>query len=446
MAKENLSKFDVIVVGSGPGGASVAYEMAKRKKKVLFLEMGDFKPITGSPIFPAMRAMIPFKSLLFTPQGVGMIRGLTTGGSSTFYYGTCYEPPYEMFEKYGVDIRADVQELKNEVPHDPLPDYLVGPMAKRIMKGARELGIDWQKLPKYVYPKKCQTNCDKCAYGCPDGAKWTSRMWVEEAINNNAIYMTKAKVTRVLIEGRRAVGVEYKAQGITEKAYAENIVISAGGIGTPTILRASGIKNAGYDFFFDPLITVMGEHKDFNRVKEMPMTTGIVFKDEGFLLTDQPLPLILWAAFTAQSFRFDKLLTYRFPKLLNIMVKGRDSLGGRLTDGGQPIKRLADVDRQRLMKGVNLSRKILKHMGCTGIYQGPILAAHPGGTAKINDVVDSNLQTEFNGLYVCDCSVIPEPWGLPPTLALLGLGVRLGKHLSEEKNSKIITEVKPLKK
>ena len=39
-------------------------------------------------------------------------------------------------------------------------------------------------------------------------------------------------------------------------------------------------------------------------------------------------------------------------------------------------------------------------------------------------------KTEVDNLYACDCSVIPDEWGLPPTLTLLGLGKRLGKHLS----------------
>jgi len=34
-------------------------------------------------------------------------------------------------------------------------------------------------------------------------------------------------------------------------------------------------------------------------------------------------------------------------------------------------------------------------------------------------------------VYVCDASVIPEPWGLPPTLTLLCLGWRLGRMLAQ---------------
>ena len=60
------------------------------------------------------------------------------------------------------------------------------------------------------------------------------------------------------------------------------------------------------------------------------------------------------------------------------------------------------------------------------------LASHPGGTVKIGQLVDTNLETEYRNLYVCDCSVIPEAWGLPPELTIVGLGKRLARHLAAE--------------
>ena len=56
---------------------------------------------------------------------------------------------------------------------------------------------------------------------------------------------------------------------------------------------------------------------------------------------------------------------------------------------------------------------------------------------KVGDLLDSDLKTEYNNLYVCDCSVIPEAWGLPPTLTIIGLGKRLAKHLTGEASAKV---------
>jgi len=41
-------EYDVIVVGSGPGGATVAKELSEQNKKVLILEWGSNAPIKGT--------------------------------------------------------------------------------------------------------------------------------------------------------------------------------------------------------------------------------------------------------------------------------------------------------------------------------------------------------------------------------------------------------------
>jgi choline dehydrogenase-like flavoprotein len=44
-------------------------------------------------------------------------------------------------------------------------------------------------------------------------------------------------------------------------------------------------------------------------------------------------------------------------------------------------------------------------------------------------MVDENLQTEIQGLYVCDASVFPEALARPTVLTIIGLGKRLSKHI-----------------
>jgi choline dehydrogenase-like flavoprotein len=335
-----------------------------------------------------------------------------------------------MFKAYNIDLRQEIDEVKQEIPIQPLSNDLLGPAARRIMDSARDLGYEWDKLPKLAYQENCRVDCDKCVMGCPHGAKWTSRMYVEDACENGSVLITGADVKRVLQENQTAKGVEFSYQGGRHKAFANTIILSAGGIGTPQIMRQSGIQDVGSDFFFDPLIFVIGEVKEKLSGKEFPMAAGFHFKEEGYLLTDLVLPRWLYWLFTAQVFRFDRLPAHRHS--LPIMVKVKDELGGHLTKRGGVRKRLGETERKRLMGGYELAHKILVNAGARNIYKTWYLAVHPGGTVKINEVVDSNLKTEIDNLYVCDCSVIPEAWGLPPSLTLLALGKRLGKHLYGE--------------
>jgi len=428
MIDTNNQQFDAIVVGTGPGGATVAKELSRKNKKVLILEWGKNVKIKASKLAMLFMAGIPGKGV-FLSSGLPVVRGITTGGSTIFYYATAFEPAYETLEKYGVDIMSEVAEAKEELPFAPLADDLVGPMAQRIMASALDLGYDWQKFPKFIYQDKCRSECWKCAYGCPHGAKWNTRMYVEDAVAHGAVLTTRARVERVILENGQATGVEYVFKGKTKKAFADKVILSAGGIGTPVILRASGIKDAGYDFFIDPLVTVMGQVKDLKGGTEVPMVAGARMEGEGYLLTDMIMPKAMFRFFTGMIGKYGKMFAHG--RALQIMVKVKDGLGGMLNDDGAVRKYMSVSDLEKLDKGTAHAKKILSNAGATDIYTAIQMAGHPGGTVKIGDLVDADLKSRFDNLYVCDCSVIPEEWGLPPTLTLVGLGKRLAKYLVE---------------
>jgi choline dehydrogenase-like flavoprotein len=105
-------EFDAIVVGSGPGGATVAKELSRRKKKVLILEWGSNAPVAGTLLQTIGVGLIPGKSLLFTNQMLSLVRGITTGGSTFLYYATAFDPPHEMFQRHGIDINKELYEAR----------------------------------------------------------------------------------------------------------------------------------------------------------------------------------------------------------------------------------------------------------------------------------------------------------------------------------------------
>jgi choline dehydrogenase len=61
----------------------------------------------------------------------------------------------------------------------------------------------------------------------------------------NLEVQTRALVTRVLFNGRKAVGVEYRrGRGPTRRAYAETTILCGGAINSPQLLQLSGVGNA----------------------------------------------------------------------------------------------------------------------------------------------------------------------------------------------------------
>lgn len=429
------SHFDAIIAGSGPGGAVVANELSKRGKKVLILEWGSGEDISKGNVKRLWQAVkwlgMPGRGLLFTKGFLGMVRGICKGGSSVFYYATCFKVPHEMLKRYGIDITAEEREARKELPIGELKDDMVTPMATCLMTSARELGYPWKKLEKFMYQDKWTPGYPFGYYGDPGGVKWSARMLVDEAVSRGAVFLDRARVRKVIVRDGNAEGVEFTKGGRLCRVYGSKIVVAAGGIGTPVIVRASGIEKAGNDFFYDPLITVCGTVKGTAaRPDEIPMTGGFHNEEEGYVITDMALPCMIDAVFSAEVFRFHRMFSRK--KTLRIMVKIRDSLGGRLTDSGGVRKGLAREDKEKLDRGYEAARKILEKAGARGIFRTWYLAAHPGGTVKIGDLLDSNLKTEYENLYVCDCSVIPEPWGLPPVMTLVCLGKRLAKHLVKD--------------
>ena len=426
---ETLSpSYDAIIVGSGPGGATVARQLARRGWRVLVLEQGSAAPLAGTLGQMATIGAVPGKGVFIGRDASLLVQGVAAGGSSAINFATAADPPLAMFAAHGIDLAPALRALRAELPIGPLPDTLIGPMATRIMQGARALGIDWQKLDKMIRPSKCRSGCWRCAYGCPFGAKWSARDFLDEAGQHGAQLLDRARALRVMFDDGRAVGVQFMRDGQQHEARAPVVVLAGGGVGSPRLLHASGLRARRSSFFSDPVIAVMGSVGDVDGGFEVPMAAGVRFDDHGITLADMTLPQPMYQGFTAQAGRFDRLFAHR--RTLSIMVKIRDEIGGAVGPRWAS-KPLQASDRQKLDEGVGMARATLAAAGAKHIFQSRHFAAHPGGSVRIGDGVDGDLQAVgAENVFVCDASVIPQAWGLPPTLTLLCLGTRLGEYLA----------------
>jgi choline dehydrogenase-like flavoprotein len=421
-------EFDAIVVGTGPAGGTIAKDLSREGQKVLILEWGSDGPATGSLPKFVSDCFLLGKSLYLTRDLACIARGVCKGGSSLYYCGTAFEPPYDMMNAHGIDLLKDAASLKEEVPFGTLSDELMAPGGKLFLQSALELGYPAKKNPKFIYQDKCRPKCQLCMLGCPYNAKWNGGHFIDDALEEEAKLVAKARVTKVLTEGKRAVGVEYRKGKDTYRAHATNVILAAGGLGSPMILRETGIRDVGHGLFFDPLRFVFGTVKEMDGAHGVPMSSVLHFEDDGILMTDLHLPRSLKTLFDLHAFKPHRM--FSFDRVLPIMVKVRDDLGGGLTRKGWVSKRLRGSDFAKLDKGIGHAERILTNLGATGIYKSWVFAAHPGGTVKIGELVDANLKTEIDNLYVCDASVIPRAWGLPPTFTVMALGRRLSRHLT----------------
>ena len=431
------NEYDAVVVGSGPGGASAARELCRAGKKVIMLEYGSDGQWLGTHF--SVLNKVDLRNAV--PLGhAPMIRGITTGGSSLIYCGTATRPAAFIKEQTGVDLEDYAQDLENELGVSPLPYRLVGEGASKIMDAANAIGIEWRLLPKFINPDKCVRDCGDCMLGCKRGAKWSSREFVSEARGMGMELRTRFRVDEVINNNGKAFGVRGNGPGGPVEVRAEKVVIAAGGLGTPAILKRSGIAEAGDGFFSDPLLFTYGKLADIKKgsIYDIPMTAGTwqYHEEEGFMMTDLAEPwMLLW---TSMGLNMPPRLgqLHKVRKVLGIMTKVKDPVSGTIDEKGRLRKKLEPEVKKRLRSGDEKAREILLKAGVkkSSLFTSPIKAAHPGGSAPIGKVVNKNLETQIKNCYVADASVVPDELGTPVVLLSLCIGKYAAKRILENWN------------
>ena len=433
---------DVIVVGSGAGGGTIAKELAAAGLDVLILERGrNHKRFMGTHFAAAL--MSDNLGMRFSTEGLQCIRAITTGGSTMLYCGTYSDPPPFIKEELGIDLSAEVEEVRRETGVGKLPDKFLEGSSLMLLEAANKLGYHWEVFDKFVDPMKCKQHCSDCMLGCPTGAKWTARRFVDQARDHKATLVNGIAVEQVLHKNGRATGVRALRGTELIDFRAPLVILAAGGMGSSPILNRTGIWEAGQGIFVDPRVFVGGVYRGdvphagtcYN--PSMSGGTWEFHQSEGFMLSPLMDPWIIFMAQMALVGVPKVLKIFNYRRWMSIMVKAKDDMAGELRANGSFSKPLSDADLARLDRGVQISKEILIKAGCSekSIVRGPIRGAHPGGACRIGDVVDMNLQTKIENLYVSDASVFPQALGTPVVATVAAMNKRLARHILEQREA-----------
>jgi choline dehydrogenase-like flavoprotein len=430
---------DVIVVGSGPGGATVARELARAGKRVLLLERGqDHRPRSYYGTYLGALLYTDRGSLLFTEEGLNIVRPMMVGGATSMYCGCAAPPPTWFKAKYGVDLDTEVSETIEELEIEPLPAELRGQASTHIAQAAQALGYDWEPQLKFMKPARAQPfDCGaKCMLGCRCHAKWSAAEYVDQAVAAGCDLRTGARVERVNVEDGQVIGVEGQWNGGPFTARASYVILSAGGIGTPRLLQASNVsalQGAGQGMTMDVTVMVYGTIADLGNGNEPPMTWSWENLEEGYMLSTLIDPWLLYPLINSLKGLSYALTWPRWKNTLGVMIKLKDDVSGGVFPDGKISKPMTDHDRPRMRAAEEVCRRILLKAGARPetIFTTPLRGTHPSGTVRVGTLVDENLQTEIQGLYVCDASVFPEALARPTVLTIIGLSKRLAKHIQD---------------
>jgi choline dehydrogenase-like flavoprotein len=426
--------YDVIVIGSGPGGAATARSLARAGRRVLILERGrDWRGSRLYGTYPGALLYAEKRALLFTKEGLQIVRPLMVGGATTMYAGCSAPPPPWLREKYGVDVEAEAAALAAELQVAPLAPELRGAGSTRLADAANSIGFDWQPQDKFMRPARARPfDCGAhCMLGCRCGAKWTAAEFVDEAVALGAELWTSARVRELLVDGGQVHGVALRHGGRSVNVQAQHVVVSAGGLGTPMLLRTAGI-DAGRSIAMDTTVMIYGSGRFTGMGGDPPMTWSAVDDELDVMYSTLIDPWLMYPIIMAVKGAAYPLSWPRWGRTLGVMIKLRDELSGGIDERGRVSKGLTASDAARLDAAEAKARRILIAAGCDAdsIIRTPMRGTHPSATARIGDVVDAELATSIANLHVCDASVFPEALGRPTVLTILALAERLARKLA----------------
>jgi choline dehydrogenase-like flavoprotein len=278
----NERAYDIVIIGSGAGGGTVAQELAPLCRdgvRIAVLEKGPRlrdDEFSGREIEMAEALYEQGGGFLTAGGSLTLAMGCGYGGSTTVYTGMSIIAPERVIRDWNVPGLSfeEIERRSGKFMEQNNVHYLEEPLINEnnqlFVKGCRRLGYRVQQFPVNVNGCKGSSLCN---LGCPNQAKQgTNRLQLPAAERAGVEVVTRCEALRL---DRQTVIARVHAMGELgepsewepgEYRIRSKIVIAcAGAVHTPALLLRSrlpaGLPRLGHGFTCHPALILVGEHK-----------------------------------------------------------------------------------------------------------------------------------------------------------------------------------------
>lgn len=471
---------DVVVIGSGAGGGTAAAVLTAAGLDVIVLEKGGYHDDRdfGRGELDALTSLYAGPPATSVEGQMSLMAGGTLGGGTVVNWTTSFPTPDQVRaewaghgatqfagEEFDRALTAVQGRLSVNRDHDGLS------RRDAVMeRGLEALGWHCDTMPRNVLGCDQGVECGRCGYGCRIGAKQSvAKTWLRDAADGGARIVVRADVRRVRVEGGRAAGVEaVMADGAPLTVAARAVVVAAGTLQTPALLRRSGLRNKriGENLRLHPATVVVGRFDE----QILPWEGGLQTRystehadldGRGYGVIYETGPVHPGAVALFQPWHSAAHLDADMRELQRTVSVGaivRDAGSGRVTVGrdGEPVVRyrLSDHDAAHMQRGVVGAAQILAAAGATSLrsaHQVRVAATLPGpldgfaaaaqeqgyaparcnmaalhlmgtaamgGSLKTSATDPDGATWEVPNIVVADASCFPTPSGVNPMVSI----------------------------
>lgn len=272
---------DVVIVGSGAGGAVLAAGLAQGGLSVVVLEEGgryrkEDLTLQEADAYPSMYQERGTRAT--SDLAITIMQGRAVGGSTMVNWTTCFRTPERIRAHWAavhgledLDLDPHFEAVEARLSIHEWPAEMANENNRTLMRGCEALG--WEVRPLRRNVNGC-ANSGYCGVGCPvDGKQAMGITYLQDAVDAGATVISRVRVDRIVHEGGRARGVVGQVMGPAagvpdgvDVAVDAKVVVSSGGaINGPAMLLRSGLSGGGRvgrRTFLHPVVGIVGKYAE----------------------------------------------------------------------------------------------------------------------------------------------------------------------------------------